>query len=235
MDAHYKIHPAIGIARVGDSEEYYLAPETAGGLPQLPDGRPFAASDFRDAHHRLRRQGARFTIYRYQGADDAGVEVRAGEGGVARIEWQVHLANKKAVWYEFQVLLGEYGYTPGHPLRNAQVADPAQRRKLIIDPGPRRLTGPGQSVDFSQTDNPDGYPMTWPPHTLEPFTIETLGGLRTDGQGRLVVLGGHGRSGSEILPAQIQEYANNPGWFDDTSDGPVTAELVFDDGRRQAV
>jgi len=31
-----RVHPAIGIARVGNSEEYYIGPETAAGLP-LPD------------------------------------------------------------------------------------------------------------------------------------------------------------------------------------------------------
>jgi L-Lysine epsilon oxidase N-terminal/L-lysine epsilon oxidase C-terminal domain len=232
---HFKIHPAIGVARLGDSEEYYLAPETAGGLPLLPDGRPFQASDFRDSHHGLRRQGARFTIYRYDGPDDAGVEVKAGDHGVARIEWQVHLANKKAIWYQFEVLLGEFGYSPDHPLRNAQVTEPAKRRAMIIDPGPRRLTGPGQAVEFSRADNPHHYPMTWPPKDLQPFTIDSLGGLRTDAQGRLVVLGGYGRSGSSIHPPQIQQYANNPGWWDDTADGPVTAEIVFEDGRRQPV
>jgi hypothetical protein len=235
MAATYKIHPAIGVARVGDSDEFYLAPETPGGLPILPGGRPFRPRDFRDAHKRLRRQGARFTVYRYDGADDPGREVQPGEDGVAHIEWTVHLANKKSIWYEFQVNLGEHGYSPDHPLRNAQVTDPAVRQGMIIDPGPRTLRGPDQSIEFSRTDNPDGYPMTFPPETLKPFTIDTLGGLRTDARSRLTVLGGHGRSGSEIDPPTIVQYANNPGWYDDISDGPVTAVLVLADGSRQPV
>ena len=39
MAITYKVHPSIGVARVGDSDEHYLCPETAGGLPLLPDGR----------------------------------------------------------------------------------------------------------------------------------------------------------------------------------------------------
>ena len=35
----YKIYPAIGIARVGNSAEFYLEPETPGGLPILPKGK----------------------------------------------------------------------------------------------------------------------------------------------------------------------------------------------------
>ena len=148
----YKIHPAIGIARVGDSEDFYIAPEAGYMLPVNPDGRPFGPGDFRDASGRVRRQGARFAIYRYDDGDpnDAGTPVRPGADGVARIEWTVHLANKKAAWYEFLVGAGEYGYSPEHRLRNADVTDPTERRRLFIDPGPRTLTGPGQAVAFSR-------------------------------------------------------------------------------------
>ena len=228
----YRIHPAIGVARVGDSEEYYIAPEKAAGLPILPDGKAFTPADFRDARKRVRRQGARFTVYRYDGDDsgEAGVPVRAGEDGVARIEWTVHLANKKASWYEFNVNLGEYGYGPDHPLRNANVVDERVRTKLIIDPGPRTLTRPNQSTEFSRSDNPDKYRMTWPPRDLKPWTIDSLGGLRTDDRGDLIVLGGHGHSGTTQETPKIVEYANNDQWWDDTSDGPVTARVVMEDG-----
>jgi hypothetical protein len=227
----FKIHPAIGIARVGDSEDYYLAPEEPGGLPILPEGRPFTPADFRDAQRRLRRQGARFTLLRSDTPGGPEVEVRPGEGGVQRVEWTVHLANKKASWYEFKVLTGELGYTSNHKLRNADIKKRTEREKLIIDPGPRTLDGPGQSAEFNRKGAPRGYPVSFPPDNLEPCPIHTLGGLRTDSQSRLIVLGGHGRSGSHIHPASITDYANNDGWFDDTSDGPVTARIVFDDGR----
>lgn len=29
----FRIHPAIGMARVGNSEEYYIGPETMAGMP----------------------------------------------------------------------------------------------------------------------------------------------------------------------------------------------------------
>ena len=32
-DFVFRVHPAIGIARVGNSDEYYVAPETVAGLP----------------------------------------------------------------------------------------------------------------------------------------------------------------------------------------------------------
>ena len=46
--ATYKIHPGIGIARLGNSEtEFYLAPETPAGLPQEcdADGNPLFGPD----------------------------------------------------------------------------------------------------------------------------------------------------------------------------------------------
>src|SRR5205823_5515489 len=47
---------------------------------------------------------------------------------------------------------------------------------------------------------------------------------------RLVVLGGYGNSGSMqsgFGQPRIQNYANNDGWFDDISDGPVMAQIAY--------
>jgi hypothetical protein len=58
-----------------------------------------------------------------------------------------------------------------------------------------------------------------------------LGTLRVDDSGRLLVLGGYGHSDSLIADNPIGRlmdnnyYANNDYWFDDTSDGPVSAEV----------
>ncbi len=58
-----------------------------------------------------------------------------------------------------------------------------------------------------------------------------LGTLRVDDSGRLLVLGGYGHTDSLIPDNPIGRlmdnnyYANNDYWFDDTSDGPVSAEV----------
>lgn len=127
---YFKIHPAINFARVGNSEEYYIAPETAagdivaanglmGGLPIKPgtEATPVDDADLRDAQSRLKRQAARFRIFAYDDAGGAypgggGVEIKIGsvvkvevdgivvDKTVKDIIWTVHVANKKANNYD---------------------------------------------------------------------------------------------------------------------------------------
>src|ERR1041384_5418172 len=99
MSKHvFRIHPAIGIARDGNSESFYLAPETIAGLPLphrddlvggLPiragtEAEPITSRDLRDAEGALKRQAARFRIYQYAAQDHeaypngGGAEVRIG-------------------------------------------------------------------------------------------------------------------------------------------------------------
>jgi len=230
MEYVYKIYPAIGIARVGDADDYYIGPETYRGLPINPDGSPFKASDFRDSADKVRRQGARFRVYKETVAGEFIEEVTPGADGVKSIEWTVHLANKKPVWYNFITSLGENGYASNHPWRNSYIKGKTERQKLIIDPGPRTLTGPDQQASFAK-GTAKGYPATYPPDDVKPFTIDTIGDMLTDAQGRLIVLGGHGSSGTTHYSPEITDYANNDGWWDDTSDGPVQAKVHLADGQ----
>jgi hypothetical protein len=49
--------------------------------------------------------------------------------------------------------------------------------------------------------------------------------------GRLICLGGKGRAAcNTATPTPLDSYANNDGWFDDVSDGPVTATVLLRDG-----
>ena len=58
------IHPAIGIARVGNSpDEYYFGPEV--DEPAPPDG-------YKDAGGAIKRQAARFRVYGYNAAGERG-------------------------------------------------------------------------------------------------------------------------------------------------------------------
>lgn len=247
----FKIHPAIGIARVGDSpDEFYLAPEQAGGMPNElnPDGTEQPVTKFKDGQGRVKRQAARFRVYGYDDDFKQGKELAVGDqittvywktgqtmvGEIRDIQWTVYLANKKASWYEFQQLDGEHGYSGTHPLRNREVTNPDERQQLIIDPGPQTVSYANKKqrmARFAKGQNP-GYTQSFPP-PLQPNSVETLGEIRAIQQGqnlRLLVLGGYGNSGSYkhgFGQPVIHHYANNDGWFDDVSDGPVTASVVY--------
>ena len=241
MVKQFKIHPSIGIARVGTSAEFFLAPEIPGTFARPADGR------YRDAVKRLRRQAARFWVFEHDDADpDAAPRpVFAGESGVARIEWTVHLANKKAVWFIFDARHGITGdvtqgvpYPPDWPLRNQDwipVSQPDERRRrLVINPGPRSLTAANERIEIEK-GNGDGFPETWPGALEGGREIRSLGTMVTDERGRLTVAGGFGTSGAaepDAVPAdgRLRSFVNNDKWFDDVSDGPITARVVFEDG-----
>jgi hypothetical protein len=206
------IHPAIGVARVGNSpDQFFLGPEVPEPLPAEPDS-------YRDGEGRLKRQAARFRVYGLNAAGQAVAELDASN---AEVTWTVHLANKKASWYQFQLALDipEAVDAPPSLRRNARVDD---RASLEINPGPRTITGP----------NAGG-----PAHVFGSGTFVGkpvyLGELRTDDVGRLVVLGGRGVSASST-GARAVTFANNEDWHDDVSDGPVTARVELE-GRELAV
>ena len=250
MPSKYRIHPAIGIARLGDSPgEFYISPEKPASLPiacdaqgnalMSPDGKSEAAvTRFKDAEGRIKRQAARFQIYAYDEDHPEGRLLHLGdqiEGGgnagtLVDIQWRVWLANKKSVWYTFSGLEGEHGYSDTHPLRNADITGDDARQQLIIDPGPRFVdTTTRRRASFDRDGN-GVYATRFPPKGMTPHDIDTLGEILTDDHGCLLVLGGHGRSGtfkSGVGQPVIENYANTDGWFDDISDGPVMARLVM--------
>jgi len=168
--------------------------------PEIPGKNAKPAGGYKDEQGRIKRQAARFRIYGY---DENGLLVKEVTSADAQIKWTVHLANKKASWKEFQ------GLSDNTPLRNKKEK---QRSKLIIDPGSRTLSKINSEALF---DTGKFYNTSVP-----------LGEMRTDHDGRLFVLGGFGRSGSP-KKTKMTTYANNDGWYDDVSDGPVTASIMM--------
>jgi hypothetical protein len=87
------IHPSIGIARVGNSpDDWFYGPEVTDPLPH--------PRCYRDGNGALKRQAARFRIF---GLDADGKPLAELTTANAAITWTVHLANKKAAWYQFQL------------------------------------------------------------------------------------------------------------------------------------
>jgi hypothetical protein len=208
MGTVYKIHPAIGIARVGNHPSaFFVGPETpeTAGVEIDPDGNESTLTRYKD-NGRIKRQAARFRVFRFQQHATGNLtlvgEVTTNE---AKIEWRVDLCNRKAAL--------DHSPAPEHPARprNTDIAD---RGSLIIrNPAPVTIFGKNQPAKEFK-----GKFLGKPVY---------LGELRTDAAGRLLVLGGSGTSES-VPPGQpMRDFANNDRWHDDVADGPVTAVVTL--------
>lgn len=197
------IHPGIGIARVGNSANgYFIGPEIPAAAP-VPEG------GYKDGAGAIKRQAARFRIYGFDADGNVVQEITAAD---AEIEWTVHVANTKASWYNFT---GPLDIPEATPVGRRNPDFTGDERKLLeIDPGPRRITGINASGAQYRFDT--GCFLHQPVY---------LGELRTDEAGRLLFLGGHGLACTPSRVNTITTYADNRGWHDDISDGPVQAEV----------
>src|ERR1700741_2206113 len=236
-ERRYQIHPAIGVARVGNAERtgndfFFIGPE----IPEVPPNFDTATNTYRDfktAAGTVKPQAARFRIFEYEkGADGKfhpSGEVGLGDGRTTKITWTVHLANRKANFCNFQGQKGAlaspfFSNYVAADVRNKEVTGLGNRHaKLDLDPGP-------PSIDGGDV-NPKDFVINRPP-----LAIDTPGQIRADASGRLIVIGGKGRSGFDPniprgdggQPGEIIDYANNDGWFDDGSDGPVLAKIPIE-------
>lgn len=185
----FKIHPAIGIARLGNSPtDFFVGPETA-DEPAPPAG------GYKDASCRVKRQAARFRIWQY---DNAGNPIKEITSADATIEWTVALGNRKAA-------LGN---------RNTSVTG-ADRDGLAITPSAATVSGPNEVAKLD--DGVFKLPS-------QPAVSVPLGEIRTEGNARLLVLGGFGKSSSPT-GAGLSSYLNNDAWHDDVADGPIKARI----------
>lgn len=228
------IHPSVGVARLGNSTtEICLSPDSIGGLPFDADrnGNSLGPiTDFKDEAGLIKRQGQPFRILQ-----ENGEEITLDTPNIASIEWTVHLANKKAVWYQYSELEGNLLYgesnsyqNQGVALRNPEQTTEQERQTLMVDPGPRTISGKQASIGFDKNNAPSGYPVQYPPDTVKyGVSVVTLGDLLTDQSGRLVVLGGFGHAGGD---EPLISYGGSSTWHDDISDGPVYCTVTFNDG-----
>jgi hypothetical protein len=134
----------------------------------------------------------------------------------------VHLVNSKAEGDLFAGRVAE-DFPIGHrrereSWRNTAIED---RQSLIIDPGPRTVSGPNQTAGCTGGQ-------------FRGIQVP-LGEIRTDAASRLLVLGGFGRSGTSRPTQPLTNYANNDLWYDDVSDGPVTATVTLKCGDKLEV
>ena len=205
-----EIHPAIGIARVGSSQEFFLGPEP--GLAIETSRRDATPSKL------LKRQAARFRVYSCT-RNPQGVIVSFEEltPEKATITWTVHLVNRKAAAPKF-LKGGTVNTDPAFRRNSATGIDTNPLDKnLIIDGGTQTLTGKSQPKALFQG--------SFQGHDVP------LGEMSTDADGRLIIAGGFGKSQTFTAGHTIgNEFADNDDWHDDTSDGPVSATVHFLDG-----
>jgi hypothetical protein len=228
----YRIHPAVGFARLGNAERqaqegrgWFIGPEDPnGGVHRAADG---SSKDFK-VEGKILSQGARFRIFEYS-ADGTAQDVRAGEGSVTHITWHVTLENRKAAFFKFLGFVGRnslYGFLNSFFVRNRRFKNDREER-LVLRTARTSIDSLDRNHLVSLLNQ----------HVETQNDIPYLGQICVDEAGRLIVLGGHGKSlfVKEIAPQVTKEppistYANNDGWFDDVADGPVTATIHFEDG-----
>ena len=218
-----KIHPAIGVARIGNHpEDFYIGPETHNQFINNDEIGGFKVAD-PDDHNvlKIKRQGARFRVFAY--FDDRSIKEVNGDG--ATIDWRVNIANTKASAPGFHGTMEAVA-----PDRNSGVTG-ADRKGLEFNPGEISISGVNKTVDFAKS----------------PFVVKIkdkpvlqsdpvyLGSCKTDELGRLIVLGGHGNSGFVGNAAPLRSYCNNDFWYDDISDGYVHATVMIDGTNFEAV
>src|SRR6516225_2360732 len=82
-----QIYPSIGIARIGNSPEWYLGPELPfpAAAPAPPGG------TYKDGQCRINRQAQRFRLWGYF-SDNTDRELTQADGDIT---WTAHLANTK--------------------------------------------------------------------------------------------------------------------------------------------
>lgn len=206
------IYPPVGIARIGNSEEYYFASDLPGQVEKPAGG-------YKDADGKVKKQVARFRIY---GFNEAGKVVRELTADEATIDWRVHVANVKSAWYEFNNALDLTGYAIASQFRNADVTGD-ERKVLVINPGMKKIGGKNQK-------GKPQYALTGGKFYDIPVP---LGKIETDAKGRLLFFGGDGHSASYNNEAPTT-FANNVGWHDDTSDGTIRATVTYKGKKMEA-
>jgi hypothetical protein len=197
------IYPPVGVARVGNSNQYFLASDVPGVAPSPRGG-------FKDSQGRVKKQAVRFRLYGFNKKGEVIREITDTRG--VSIDWRVHVANVKAAWYQFNNALDLGPFAIAAQKRNSTVAGD-DRANLVIDPGSISISGKNTKGRRYRFDDGEFYGKK-----------VYLGELRTDEEGRLIFLGGDGHSASNTNAAATT-FANNDGWHDDTSDGVVRATV----------
>jgi len=212
----YRIHPSVGIARMGNSTTtYFLAAEKPRKLFDpasmfkpvqeiIPTNTPTdrRAADIRDADKKLCKQGARFRVFCYEYKNG-----KPASGAQVPIVWECSKTDYDITW------------TVQVANRKSQKAGTTEAdfddRKLKLWNSPDPVVLPASSASAVQA------------FTGKPVGRLNLGSCFVDADGRLVVLGSDGEvkmigPGGEPGTPRSLFWA---GFEDDAADGPIAARV----------
>jgi len=232
-----RVFPGIGMARMGNSDEFFVGPESPGMVadPGGEGGPGPEGGSYRDSSNRLKRQAQRYRIYAFDEEDQVIGELNSGAEAVAEIQWRVHVRNMKAANYAFQ---GAYLFD-NKKFRNPSIQGdktrPIERDQLIIDPQPQTISSLNPTAVTLTGDCFTGITQGQLPGYLEyeghrpadpsqpvdvtytPATDIELGQLHLDDQSRLLFVPSPGKSECVTTP---KVKLSNPSEFYEPPNGP---------------
>ncbi len=243
----YAIHPAIGVARLGnlapdlaDPGSWFLGPEVP--FETANAGRPYKGAD-----GRMKKQAQRFRIYEFENGR-AVREVTLEAADVREIRWTVHLANRKAALdpgSDDPVAVPGVippDYTPAKARNEGAEQAGLSRAALAIDPGPRTVSrAAAERGAAGRMQACEGWIAMPSEARRAVYKRVAIGSIASEPEtGRLLVFAGDGTSegvenGGFTDAAGLHDWRNNNGWYDDTADGRVGAVVTFADGREVAL
>ena len=214
----YKIFPSIGIARVGGSTtDFFLCPEKNDsiGIEINENFQENELVNFKDNSGLIKRQGVRFYVYTVDEETNDVELVTETE-----IIWEVQLVNKKASVVRE---IDPNGEKPPSTPPTVPLPLKANWQELTIDSKKKTISGSNkEKIELSGTYKAQAV---------------KLGDILTDSNGNLIVLGGHGLSASPSnspvgpiggVKSPGNNFYYNEDWYDDTSDGIITAKVKID-------
>lgn len=242
----YVIHPAIGIARMGnapldidDTSTYFIGAESPYQIPN--EGESYKKNG------KIRKQAQRFRIFEYEDGI-ASREITLTQADIKNITWHVQVGNRKAALLIDDAASGSISAPTHRPQdfhpstsRNTKVIGDA-RKGLCIDSGLCSIDGnPGQN--HKELVGKFSMPYKHEETNKTATTQVQLGSIYSEKDtGRLLYFAGNGLSeGLDVETGQFSEkaslggdtgdFANNDYWYDQSCDGPIRAEIVFTNGQ----
>ncbi|VWD64929.1 L-lysine 6-oxidase [Burkholderia lata] len=244
-----RIHPGIGVARLGGSDEFFIGPEAPGVVvdPGGSNGPGPNGGTYRDNKARLKRQAQRFRVYGYDADGKVIAELTSDADAIEALRWRVHVRNMKAANYAFQ---GAYLFNPDK-LRNPSIQPgkkPTERDQLIIDPGVHTITSGQKDAVVMKGDVFTGVDKGKLPGALrfEGYTPKNvsqevevtyqaahgieLGQLRLDDKDRLIFVPAPGKAACVTTPKVMLSNPSatiNPPNGSENGENPLTNQFAY--------